>query len=142
MVDREVLDARLAKLEEVLAHLRALSKTQRDEFLGSAPLQAQAERWLQVAAECAIDSAHHIIADRGWATPSSNREAFEIVTRHAVLSPDLGAQMATLAGLRNVLTHLYLEIDHAAIYRILQDDLGALEDYAGAVTRFADEDPA
>ena len=64
MVDRDVFDRRLAKLETLLRDLRSLSKVERAAFLSDRALQAQAERWLQLAAECALDLAHHLIADR------------------------------------------------------------------------------
>ncbi|MGH7337257.1 MAG: DUF86 domain-containing protein, partial [Myxococcota bacterium] len=63
----------------MLRDLRSLPANERARFLADRGLQAQAERWLQLAAECAIDLAHHLIADRGWKTPASYREAFEIL---------------------------------------------------------------
>ena len=56
MVDRDVFDRRLAKLE---ALLRDLARVERERFLVDRSLQAQAERWLQLAAECTLDLAHH-----------------------------------------------------------------------------------
>ncbi len=135
MVDREVFDRRLAKLEVLLRDLRALSTTDRAVFLADRGLQAQAERWLQLAAECTLDLAHHLIADRGWKTPSTYREAFEILHAEGVLSGELAEQMQGWAGLRNILTHLYLEVDHVRLHEILARELDPLEDYALAVSR-------
>ena len=59
MVDRDVLDRRLAKLEALLRDLRELARVERERFLADRGLQAQAERWLQLAAECTLDLAHH-----------------------------------------------------------------------------------
>jgi len=39
------------------------------------------------------------------------------------------------AGLRNVLTHLYLEVDHARLHEVLLHELGELEEFARAVAR-------
>lgn len=50
MVDREVFDRRLARLEELLVMLRRLGAGSRDIYLRDAGLQAQAERWLHLAA--------------------------------------------------------------------------------------------
>ena len=111
MVDREVFERRLAKLEELLRDLRTLAVVDREAFLRDRGLRAQAERWLQLAAECTLDLAHHLIADRGWKTPSTYREAFEILRAEGVIDAALAEQMQAWAGLRNVLTHLYLEVD-------------------------------
>jgi uncharacterized protein YutE (UPF0331/DUF86 family) len=135
LVDREVFDQRLAKLEELLRDLRLLARHDREHFLADRGLQAQAERWLQLCAECALDLAHHLIAERGWKTPATYREAFEILRSEGVLDAELAEQMQGWAGLRNVLAHLYLEVDHARLYAILRDDLDQLERYARALAR-------
>lgn len=140
MVDRDVLDRRLARLEELIRKLRSLSAVEKDAYLADEGLQAQAERWLHLAAECAIDLAHHLIADRGWPTPGTYREAFEILHKQAVLSPELTARMQAWAGLRNVLVHLYLEVDHAVCFDILQSDLDDLVAFAAAVQRCVGSD--
>ena len=93
MVDREVFDRRLAKLEELLRDLRTLARTERAAFLTDRGQKAQAERWLQLAAECTLDLAHHLIAERGWKTPTTYRETFEIL-RAPVRDPDQRARTA------------------------------------------------
>ena len=135
MVDPEVFDRRLAKLEELLRDLRVLAATERDAYFASRGLRAQAERWLQLAAECALDLAHHLIADRGWKTPSTYREAFEILRAEGILDAALAEQMQQWAGLRNVLAHLYLSVDHRRLYEILRGELDQLDRYAAALVR-------
>lgn len=135
MVDREVFDRRVGKLEELLRDLRRLAATDRATFLSDRGLQAQAERWLQLAAECALDLAHHLIADRGWKTPGTYREAFEILRAEGVLDAELADQMQGWAGLRNVLTHVYLDVDHTRLHEILTRELGQLQLYATTLHR-------
>ncbi len=59
MVDRSVFDRRLERLERLLHNLRPLTSVDRASFLGDEALQAQAERWMHLAVECAIDLANH-----------------------------------------------------------------------------------
>ncbi len=135
LVDRDVFDRRLGKLDELMRDLRALARADRATFLSDRGLQAQAERWLQLAAECALDLAHHLIAERGWKTPTTDREAFEILRAERVLDARLAERMQGWAGLRNVLTHLYLEVDHTRLHEILVGELDDLESYAAALSR-------
>jgi uncharacterized protein YutE (UPF0331/DUF86 family) len=46
--------------------------------------------------------------------------------------------MEEWAGLRNVLVHLYLDVDQRRLYEILTEDLDQLELFAEAVTRAAE----
>lgn len=139
MVDREVFDRRLAKLESLLRDLRSLAGEQRERFLGDRGLQAQAERWLHLAAEAAIDLAHHLIADRGWATPATYREAFTVLEREGVLGAELASNMERWAALRNVLVHLYLEVDHGILFDVIRSDLDQLSEYAACMLEAVQE---
>lgn len=134
MVDHEVFDLRLAKLERLLGHLRQLAEVDRETFLSDPAVQAQAERWLQLAAEVCLDLAQHLIASQGLRTPSTYREAFEILGEESILPRELARQMEGWAGLRNVLVHLYLDVDHEQLFAILTQDLGQLDAYAVALS--------
>ncbi len=137
MVDREVFDRRLGKLEELLRELRRLAAVPREDYLSDRSLQAQAERWLHLASECAIDLANHLIADRGWRAPGTYRDAFRVLREEGVLSEELAIGMEGWAGLRNVLVHVYLDVDHERIREILERDLDRLEEFSAAVARAA-----
>ena len=139
MVDRDTFERRLRKLEELLRDLRQLARVERERFLEDRGLQAQAERWLQLAAECVVDLAFQLIAERGWPTPDTKREAFETLRSQGVISPELAEHLAGWAGLRNVLVHLYLKIDHQQLYRTLTGELDPLEEFARALTRVLGE---
>jgi uncharacterized protein YutE (UPF0331/DUF86 family) len=136
MVDREVFARCLGVLERVLGDLRDLAALPRETYLADRGRQAQAERWLHLAGEACLDLANPVIADQGWPTPRTDRQAFEILGAQGVIPADLAARMAGWAGLRNLLVHLYLEVDHARLCDILTHDLDELEAYAAALARF------
>jgi uncharacterized protein YutE (UPF0331/DUF86 family) len=137
LVDRSVFDLRLAKLEQLLENLEQLAVIERSDFLADPAVQAQAERWLHLAAECALDLANHLIADRGWRTPTTNRESFQVLAEQRALPNDLAERMEGWAGFRNILVHLYLEIDHDTVFDILTRDLDELRSYAAKLAEVA-----
>lgn len=140
MVDREVFDRRLGKLEEILRGLRELAAgASREEYLQDIRLQAQAERWLHLAAECCLDLANHLIADRGWRSPATYRETFTILKEQGVVSSDLAKRLEGWAGLRNILVHLYLEVEHSRLWQFLTEELDDLEAFAKAVSEATDD---
>ncbi len=143
MVDAGVFERRLAKLEELVADLRPLAEIEKGDFLADHTAKSLAERWTHLATECALDLAHHLIAVRGWSSPTTYRETFQILARHGVLTPELATQMEGWAGLRNVLVHLYLDINHEILFNILSGELDQIENYAAAIAHAAfgaDED--
>ena len=94
MVDREVFERRLSRLETLIRDLRALAGRPDDTYLSDRGLQAQAERWTHLAVECRLDLANHLIADRDWPTPETYRDAFRILHVEGVIDEDLATGMA------------------------------------------------
>jgi len=123
VVDAEVLRLRIEALLEYLVRVDRFKEVEREKFVADADTHHLAERYLQLAVEAALDIAHHIIADRGYAAPSSYRDAFAILTKQGVVPAALAARLQYWAGLRDVLVHGYLEVDHGVAWDAIRDDL-------------------
>jgi uncharacterized protein YutE (UPF0331/DUF86 family) len=135
LVDRDTFDRRLARLEETLRELRGVVAEGEARFRADTRTRAAAERWLHLAAECAIDLAHQLIADQGWRTPATYREAFQILADEGVISEERCRTLEGWAGLRNVLVHLYTRVDDTLVWRAMTRDLDGLEQFAREIVR-------
>ncbi len=135
VVDRDVLSSRLDALETYLAELRTFRTRSRDEFVREPSLHHLAERYLHLACESVLDIAHHVIADRGFREPGSYKDVFEVLCQENFLDAGLSTRLKQWMGLRNLLVHLYLEIDHGRIYDAIAEDLGDLEAFASLMAR-------
>lgn len=135
MVDAEVIGRRLREIGRRLVALRDIRSHGERIFLADLALQAQAERHLQVALQCAIDTALHILADDTDRTPEDYGSAFRELAAAGVLGQDLADRLRLGAGLRNVLVHAYLDVDPARIWTHLSR-LDDLEDFAYAVDTY------
>jgi len=134
MVDADVLSRRLLALNDALRQLTSRESMISAEALANdAALQAAVERWLQIAIEACIDSAYHVIADRGLLPPDSARQAFESLASEGLLPKDLAARLGRAAGLRNILVHDYTRVDRALLASIVHTDLGDLRAFGAAV---------
>ncbi len=133
MADEVTIEYRLAKLDEVLKYLRELSRVDREKFLSDPAMQAQVERWLHVASQCVIDTAHHLVATRGWKTPRTYLEAFGVLKEKHILPPELADQMEKWGVLRDQLAYEYLHVDPQVVFSVLSGDLDHLSNFAAAV---------
>jgi uncharacterized protein YutE (UPF0331/DUF86 family) len=77
--------------------------------------------------------ANHVIASEGWRSPADYADAFAVLREHDVLSRDLADRLAAMARFRNLLVHVYAEVDDARVHRFLREDLGDFEPFASAV---------
>ncbi len=112
MVDAEILRRRIDALLDYLARLARFAALERDAFVADPDTHHLAERYLHLAIEAAIDIAHHLIADAGFEAPETYHDAFAILARRGALDPTLAQRLQSWAGLRNILVHAYLTIDH------------------------------
>ena len=80
----------------------------------------------------AVDLAVHLVATRGLAVPSSQREAFEALAQSGLIAPDTASAMGAAAALRNRIAHTYGDVDPV---RIVRETPAGLE----SVSRFLDE---
>jgi uncharacterized protein YutE (UPF0331/DUF86 family) len=135
LVDTEVVGRRLREIGRRLGALRDVCSHGKNAFLADSALQAQAERHLQLALQCAINIALHILADDTDRTPEDYGTAFRELAAVGVLDRDLADRLRLAAGLRNVLVHAYLDVDPARIWAHL-GRLGDLEDFAHAVDAY------
>lgn len=69
------------------------------------------ERLLQLLCECAADIALQFLKARGETLPASYREVFAALQRAGALPSAMAADLIAACGMRNVLTHLYDDID-------------------------------
>lgn len=141
MIDRDALSARLASLELYLKELRRLGEKSREEFTGSPDVYNLAERYLHLACECVLDTAHHVIAESGYRQPLSYKDAVDVLREEGHLDAGLSERLKDWMGFRNVLVHFYLSIDHGRAHEAIREDLGALEEFARRVAALLEAPP-
>lgn len=147
MVDPQRIEQQVQLLRRYLAYLDALAQQPLAEFLSDPRTTGSTRYYLQVATECCINIANHIISSEGLRGPRDYKDAFRILEEAKILPSDLARTMRALAGLRNLLVHLYWEVDDSMIYANLQSHLGDFETYIshimhtlGSTNRAANEE--
>ena len=133
MVDRYVVQARVAKIREYVALLRKI-RGMADEarFVRDPLVYGNAERYLQLAIQAVLDISNHIVADMNLNLPADNRELFSLLAKHKALPAPLAKRLTAMAGFRNILVHEYLEIDRRVVYQALGSNLGDFEKFIKA----------
>jgi uncharacterized protein YutE (UPF0331/DUF86 family) len=132
MVDRGAVESRARRIDaelEVLEHARTGG---REPYLRNRSLQREVERALEVSIQACIDIGAHLVAVWGLGAPEDYADVFERLSRDDALERGLAERMKEAAGQRNMLVHVYLEIDHTKIWDKLSevDDLRAFARWA------------
>jgi uncharacterized protein YutE (UPF0331/DUF86 family) len=123
----ENLLRRVKRFERSVERLKRLRERSLEELLSDEDALDVLENNVRIAIEALLDVARYIIASMGWERPASYREIADILERHNVIGSSEAQLLRGLAGLRNVIVHLYAEVD----YEKLAGFLNVLEDVEG-----------
>lgn len=115
MVDRDLLSSRLSALDGYLAELRVFRERSRKEF------------------------AQHVISDLGLRQAEGYKDAIAVLREEGILEAELAEAVEGWMGLRNVLVHLYLKIDHGRTYDAITTGIGDLERFAARMAGYLSE---
>lgn len=116
--------------------LKELCPLTYDEFAREHVLVGSAERDFQVAIQAALDIGAHLLADLSAQVPSDYRDIFPKMAEVGILPSDFAQKLVGMAKFRNVLVHIYLEVDLKKVYHYLQHDLDDLELFARYVSDY------
>jgi len=125
LVDDQRAEVRLDRLEELIERLEEVRAGGKDAYLADARLRAMTERWLQVAIQVCIDLGAQVVAELSARAPSDYAGIFEILGDKELIPKDLAERLGSAAKQRNLLIHLYLDVNDSAVFASLAclDDL-------------------
>jgi uncharacterized protein YutE (UPF0331/DUF86 family) len=136
MVNEAKVEGLLRNLERTTGHLHSLAALRRDEFLAD-PIKIGAARYyLQVSIECCLDLANHIIASERFRAPQDYADTFKVLNEKGAFPDDFTRRLQQMARFRNLLVHLYTDVDDAQIYESLRSDLSDFEAFVGYLLGF------
>ncbi len=116
--------------------LRELGALPQADFLRDFRNTESAKYLLVKAIEAAIDICNHIVATQGARAPTDYADCFAVLQELGVVPADLADRLKKMARFRNLVVHLYWQVDDAKVYSIIQSDLGDLEEFQRAIAAF------
>jgi uncharacterized protein YutE (UPF0331/DUF86 family) len=141
LTDRLVILKKLAMLREHAARVRRRRPATREAFEANVDIQDAIALSFLVATQEANDIALHLAADEGWGLASSYAEAFDLLARNHVLTPEHARELASVASVRNRIAHGYASIDPGRLWAELPAGIDALDRYVEVIAGFANNQP-
>ena len=135
-MDTTPIVARLSVIVNSVNALKDLQKLTYDEFAVDHILHASAERHFQVAIQAALDIGGVLLAEVSPNVPANYTDVFLQLAEAGVLPLDFAQKIVGMAKFRNVLVHLYVEVDLHKVYYYLQNDLEDFELYMRYVSEY------
>ncbi len=136
MIDKIKVESLISNLRDYLSKLRDISQIDFEVFQHDILYKAAAERLLQVSVETCLNIGNHIIASMSWRNPNDYADIFRILGENGILPQEFSKKMVEMAKFRNLLVHLYWEIDPEVEFEILKNDLKDFELFAKYIVEF------
>lgn len=136
MVDETVVRDRLATLRTNVRRLAAITAAGKERFIADEDLHLKGERCLHLCLQAILDVGTHIVAAETLERPAGYEEVVPALARAGVLGRDLADRLRGVAGLRNILVHDYLKVDHGLLFANVEAGLSDFEAFAAAIDTF------
>ena len=135
-VDIELLGRKLSRLVMYLEKLEPMVKRDLKEYLKDEYVQFSTERLIQLIVECAADINNHVVVKSTQRPPEDYRLSFVRAADVGLISRELAEKIKGSAGMRNILVHEYMDIDHKLVFKILPLALKHYREYVKQVNEF------
>jgi len=137
MINKSVIQNRLALINDYLTQMQRLSKIPKDSFLADPDTVAAAESYLRRSVEAIFDIGRHIIAKNGGTELATEYKAIaKGLGDKEIITKQLSDTLVDMAGYRNRLVHLYHMINNEELYDILQNDLSDIKKFASEINAY------
>jgi uncharacterized protein YutE (UPF0331/DUF86 family)/predicted nucleotidyltransferase len=135
-IDRDRVIEFLRFISADVQDLREKAQISKEEYLQTRDMQAIVERRLQTAIESCLNIGNHLIARLGLRPPQDYGDVFRILRDAYILPSEYAEAMVDMARFRNLLVHLYWQLDYERIYDSLQSRCASLEAFASHIARW------
>lgn len=139
-IDKKTVENLLLYLDAEIKEIKKSNVTRDalDEEKNSIFTDATKHR-MQIAVEAVINIAEHIVAGLSLGKPEYAKELFPLLIKEGIIKKDLSEKLQKAVGLRNVLVHLYREVDLGILVNSATVGLQDLRDFAKAVNEFLEK---
>ena len=136
MVDETLILRKLSELDQYFKQIKEYEGITVAEYSDDWKIQRIIERTLQMMIETCVDIAGHIIADKGYRTPTSYSDSFRVLQEEKVLNDKLFSALEKMAKFINIVVHHYDKVDAEIVVGILKKDLKDFTGYRDAIVNF------
>jgi uncharacterized protein YutE (UPF0331/DUF86 family) len=136
----EVIRQRLQLLESYVQHLQDYRARTREAVRSDMSLTWAVEHGLQLSIQCVLDVCHYLVADLALGVPPTTQEAIALLRDVGVFPATFADTLVQMARFRNLLVHVYAQIDIDRVYDHLQNHLDDFGQFAHHVQQFLAQD--
>jgi uncharacterized protein YutE (UPF0331/DUF86 family) len=138
-VNRDLILKRIEEIEESIFKLKNYIKVSKEEFIKDKKNVDATKYQVIRAFEASFSICNHICAKVLRKSPSTYSECFELLAENKIISDNLGKKFSNLAKFRNIIIHLYWEVDDNEVYRNVKNGYKDFQAFVEEIKKFIEE---
>jgi len=131
VLNKDKLLKLIGLFDEALTELHSLKQLDKETLLKSRDKYAMEHLFYRLAM-ISIDICFHIASRLQRRIPETYKDCFAVLNEADIISAETKKKLAELAGLRNLIAHIYWDIDYDKLYDYL-NELTQLEDFRNTI---------
>ena len=132
MPDNDLFAARVESIARCLRRITDRTPEKPSQLVSNLDAQDIVSVNLQRVIQISVDLGAHLIVERGWETPTTMAETFDVLAAHGVIDGTLAERLRRAVGFRNISVHEYDRIDWERVWVLLTT---RLDDFRTFVAR-------
>jgi uncharacterized protein YutE (UPF0331/DUF86 family) len=132
-LDADVVRGRCTEIAEALDRLARIRDDGREAFLADSDIRDVACYRLLLAIEAALALCYHVSARHLRRVPEDYAGCFAGLADAGLVPAELSSRLQQMARFRNLLVHVYREIDYGRVFDAIETDLDDLKRFSQAV---------
>jgi len=136
MDDRDKIARKIRSMKKYVDFLKSYTSITTEQLEEDYELRSAIERNLQLAIESALDIGEHILAASSLRKPETYSEVLEILGEADILPEEFAARFSEATKFRNILVHMYAEVDVEMLCDILHQNLLDFDEFAQYIARY------
>jgi uncharacterized protein YutE (UPF0331/DUF86 family) len=121
MDTNEKITRKLLAMKKYIDFLNSHQNVSVEELKDDYQLLSAIERNFQLVIESALDIGEIIISAEDFEKPEDYKSVILTLGKHEILPPEFAEEFALVAGFRNILVHIYEEVDIEKLHEFLNN---------------------
>jgi uncharacterized protein YutE (UPF0331/DUF86 family) len=134
-LNQDLIRNRCGEITESVSRLERIAHMSKPAFLNDQDAKDITSYRLLIAIESALNICYHISSKHLKKIPENYADCFQLLGNAGIISADLSLNLQKMARFRNLLVHVYWNIDEEALYDIITTQLQDLRRYCAEVIR-------
>jgi uncharacterized protein YutE (UPF0331/DUF86 family) len=132
-LDANVIRTRCHEIDQALDRLTRIRAEGRAAFLANPDARDIACYRLLLAIEAALALCYHVSARQLRSVPEDYAGCFAGLAKAGLIPDELSTRLQQMARFRNLLVHVYWEVDYGRVFDVIEHDLEDLRSFSSAV---------